>query len=209
MFGLTGQRGQSRRGRQGATTSISIRHAHRIRICPGLYKYPQAAFPYELADRRVNRAHRTKDASGVRVARHRHLRSTTDTSMSIRRIRQGRAPTTWWCKHQRSPTAGRIAAPLRVLPTALVSQLPGFSNPARRIRRGLTLPPATHREGQVRHPCSRIHFSRRSASMLLAIGKPAPEEVLFTGNETNQERTFRRAQCRRPISQGRDRHVTA
>ena len=46
LYGLTNSRGQPRRGRQGAATTTSTPR-RRIPTMRMLYKYPQAAFPYE------------------------------------------------------------------------------------------------------------------------------------------------------------------
>jgi hypothetical protein len=86
LFGLPGRRATTARTSRRSTTTSTPRRPRRT--CEALYKYPQAAFPYERCCARTARA---AARARVRTGRHRRLRRATATSTSWRHLREGRA----------------------------------------------------------------------------------------------------------------------
>ena len=89
MFGLTGNEGNH--GEDVKEYYFYLDNVPSHAYMKYLYKYPQRAFPY--ADLVEENRRRTPRRSGVRAARHRHLRR-RPLLRRVRRVREGRRPTT-------------------------------------------------------------------------------------------------------------------
>ena len=141
-----------------------------------LYKYPQAAFPYDAAGR-GEPAPRPRRA-GVRADRHRRLRR-GPLLRRVRRVRQGRAEDILIRDHGRQPRAGGGAR-------CTCCRTLWFRNTwswGRARRRGRELRGAAGDGGDRARPSTIVGEAAGSTC------EGAPE-LLFTENETNTRRLF-------------------
>ena len=134
-----------------------------------LYKYPQAAFPYERLLEENRR--RGSGRAGVRAARHRDLRRRS-LLRRVRRVRQGR-PGGHLCSGSRSTTAAPTRPTLHVLPQVWFRNTWSWG---RRLRQAPAPGGRRRRESAVEHPTLGNYDLHRDD------GSP---ELLFTENETN------------------------
>ena len=117
LFGLTGPRGQPRRGRQGVLVVPRRRPQPRLEL-RGATTTRRRRSPTSDLRRRERPPRQARP--GVRAAGHRRLRRRPLLGRR-RALRQGRARTTCSCR-SRSPTPGPDADTLHVLPTTVVPQ---------------------------------------------------------------------------------------
>ena len=142
-----------------------------------LYKYPQQAFPYDAAARRESPARARR--SGVRAARHRHLRRATATSTSPSSTRR-RSPTDMLIRITIA-NRGPDTAPIDLLPTLWFRNTWSWG-----VER---LPAVAHRAASTPTARRRSSPSTRRSAAITSRARATPE-LLFTENETNAERLF-------------------
>ena len=177
------QRGQPRRGRQGALLLPRLAR-RRTRTCGCLYKYPQREFPYaELVDENRRRTRQATPSSSCSTPASSRATATSTSSSSTRRP----TPRTSSSGSRRQPRARRRAA--RPPPDALVPQHLELG------RRGRQRPVAPRRAGA--GPRVVASSTPPRASLRRSTATAAPE-LLFTENETNVRAPLRRAERRHP-----------
>ena len=147
-----------------------------------LYKYPQAAYPYDdlVADQPQPRQAR----AGVRAARHRRVRR-RPLLRRLRRVRQGRARRHAGPDHA-SPTAARRRPPLHLLPTLWFRNT--WSWPGGGSKPVLERIDGRRHAASVRARHTDPLFQESLGDYYLYGDGDVP--LLFTENETNNERLF-------------------
>ena len=177
MFGLTGHEGNH--GEDVKEYYFYLDNVPTHAYMKYLYKYPQRGVS---RTRDLVAENRRRDAarSGVRAARHRHLRR-RPLLRRLRRVREGAVRTT---SSSASPPA--IAARTRRRCTCCRRSGSATTGRGRTDARSRTI---VHR-ARGRRRATLLRGDARDARHLLAALRSAPTTALFTENETNTQRLF-------------------
>ena len=192
LFGLTGPEGNHGEDVKEYYFYLDATPTHSY--MKALYKYPQAAFPY---DRLVEENRRARQGPArVRADRHRRVRR-RPLLRRVRRVRQGRARTTS-SSASRSPTAGRTRR------RCTCCRRCGSATPGRGGARdeGCWPKPRDATAAGRRAASPSTHRWARSGWRAGRIPTAAEPELLFTENETQHAAALRRRRTR-AVRQGR------
>ena len=188
LFGLTGPEGNHGEDVKECYFYLDATPTHSY--LKALYKYPQAAFPYERLRR--GEPPPRPDRAGIRADRHRRLRR-RPLLRRLRRVRQGGAGRHPDPHHGRQSRPGGGAR-------CTCCRRSGSATPGRgaATHEGCGLKPRIELAG----PTARCAPSTRRSGKFRFVAGPAPDgaapTLLFTENETNAERLFERRRTPAP-----------